>query len=227
MIGGCARSGTTLLLSALSCHRDMCAIPDETQLLCPGAYWPESGPIAAPDLRRLRRVLVAGPRWRTCRAWCEKTPRNVHNVGGIFSSLGRDTRFLHVVRDGRDVTVSRHPRDPSGFWVDPERWVTDVRAGLAWDEHPAVQLVRYEDLVGDYPGTMTRVVEFLGLDWDEALLEYPRAATVTRNDSWSEPARPVTADSVGRWRDPSFRERVEVFLAEPGATALLETLGYE
>ena len=143
VIGGCARSGTTLLLSALSCHRDLCAIPDETQLLCPGAYWPQGGRIADPDLRGLRRVLVAGPRWRTCRAWVEKTPRNVHNLERIFSSLGRDTKFLHMVRDGRDVTVSRHPQDPSEFWVEPERWVSDVTAGLAWGDHPGVLRIRY------------------------------------------------------------------------------------
>ncbi len=227
VIGGCARSGTTLLLSALSCHRDLCAIPDETQLLCPGAYWPQGGRIADPDLRGLRRVLVAGPRWRTCRAWVEKTPRNVHNLERIFSSLGRDTKFLHMVRDGRDVTVSRHPRDPSGFWVEPERWVSDVTAGLAWDDHPGVLRIRYEDLVGDYTQTMVRVVEFLGLDWDDAVLHYPATATVQQTDSWSEPARPVTTESVGRWRRPLFDTRVERFLTQPGATMLLERLGYE
>ena len=38
MIGGCARSGTTLLLSMLSCHPRLLAIPNETMSLCPTAY---------------------------------------------------------------------------------------------------------------------------------------------------------------------------------------------
>jgi hypothetical protein len=35
IIGGCARSGTTLLLSVLSCHPNIYAIPDETYTFCP------------------------------------------------------------------------------------------------------------------------------------------------------------------------------------------------
>jgi len=40
VIGGCARSGTSLLLSLLSCHPQIIAIPVETQTLCPTAYYP-------------------------------------------------------------------------------------------------------------------------------------------------------------------------------------------
>ena len=38
IIGGCGRSGTTLLLSVLSAHPKVLAIPHETEAFCPGAY---------------------------------------------------------------------------------------------------------------------------------------------------------------------------------------------
>ena len=38
LIGGCGRSGTTLLLAVLSCHPAIVAIDEETRAFCPGGY---------------------------------------------------------------------------------------------------------------------------------------------------------------------------------------------
>ncbi len=227
VVGGCARSGTSLLLSVLSAHPHIVTIPNETQLLCPGAYWPPAGGIALPDIDQLYDVLTNLHRPLGCRAWCEKTPRNVLNFEAILKAFGRRARLMHIVRDGRDVVLSRHPNKPDDFWVEPDRWVNDVQAGLKWREHPQVLTVRYEDLVEDMQSNVHRLCKFLSLEHDARLLDYPQNAQIRESDSWFEPARPLSTESIGRWRLSENATRVQQLIDEPGAIQLLEEFGYD
>ena len=47
VIGGCGRSGTTLLTSLLSSYNQLYVIPCETSLLCPGCYGPNQLPLTS------------------------------------------------------------------------------------------------------------------------------------------------------------------------------------
>ncbi len=180
-----------------------------------------------PDVDRLYELLGDLHRPRDCRAWCEKTPRNVLNFEAILKTLGRRARLVHIVRDGRDVVLSRHPNEPDDFWVASDRWVNDVQAGLSWREHRQVLTVRYEDLVEDLQSTTSRLCEFLSLDYDARLLDYPQHAQVRESDSWFEPARPLSTKSIGRWRLSENAGRVQQLLDEPGAVQLLGEFGYD
>ena len=226
VIGGCARSGTTLLLSLLSSHRQIAAVPYETQLLCPGAYWQLEGGISKPDIEKLYHEVSEIGSCGTSLAWCEKTPRNVSNFEAILASLGSSARLIHIVRDGRDVVLSTHPQNPTGYWVSPERWLSDVRAGLAFRDHPQVLTIRYEDLVSDLPGWSRRLCEFLSLGCDDRLEKYPRFASVVSSNAWFREAHAVSAESIGRWKLPANAARVQKFLDTPGAITLLKELGY-
>ena len=226
VIGGCGRSGTSLLLSILSSHPRMTAIPHETQLLCPGAYWPPGGGISPPDVEGLNETLSRIAISAASVSWCEKTPRNVLNFGAIIDVLGGSARLIHIVRDGRDVVLSRHPRDPEGFWVAPERWTGDVRAGLQFQSHPQVLTLHYEDLVTDLRNSCQTLCRFLRLDYDDRLEHYPQFARVVESDAWFGPARPVDASSIGRWKLPENAARVQQLLEYPGAVPLLKELGY-
>ena len=227
VIGGCARSGTSLLLSMLSSHRQILAIPDETQLLCPGAYWPPAGGIFEPDTRGLLELISRQTVHRNCRAWCEKTPRNVLNVERILAALGSRARFIHLVRDGRDVVLSRHPKKPEHFWVDPDRWVNDVRAGVNHRDHPQLTTIRYEDLIRSPQQVLGPLCEFLSLEYDDRLDNYPQHATVHECEAWFEPARPLSDASIGRWMAPGNSARVQQLLDTPGAIELLKEAGYD
>lgn len=227
VIGGCARSGTTLLLSLLSSHRQIVAIPYETQSLCPGAYWPPEGEISQPDVEKLYREVSEIGFSKTSVAWCEKTPRNVSNFEAILASLGSSARLIHIVRDGRDVVLSTHPQNPTGYWVSPERWLSDVRAGLAFRDHPQVLTIRYEDLVTDLQGSSGLLCEFLSLKCDDQLEKYPRFASVLSSSAWFRNAHEVSTEPIGQWKLPVNAARVQEFQDTPGATTLLKELGYE
>ncbi len=91
--------------------------------------------------------------------------------------LWPEARFIHMVRDGRDVAYSWMKemnlfRSP---WFAAEKW---REAEQAWDrlaEHiPKGQYleITYEDMVHDTVGTLTRVCHFLGVDYDSRMLNF-------------------------------------------------------
>lgn len=142
--------------------------------------------------------------------WCEKTPANLVRAGELHR-LFPAMRFVHIVRDGRDVVSSIVER---GFWpiawglFDGGRaprevtvaaaaryWATAMRAGRAELERlPAGSslVVRLEDLVADSEGTLRAVCDFVGEPFDEALLDGR-----------------VRPDGVGRWRRDLAKSDVE------------------
>jgi len=232
IIGGCGRSGTTLLLSILSCHPHIFGIAEETVALCPDGYGDDGMYNPAPDtnkpfqMEKIYRYLIKHDIPAHYRRWCEKTPRNVLTIGKIIDYFGDGVRFIHIVRDGRDVVTSRHPHDPDRYWVPPHRWVQDVSAGRAFENHPQVLTIRYEDLLRDYEAIMLRVCDFIEEEFVPAFLDYPHSAKINQSGAWFGPARAISTGAIGRWRRPEFARRVADLLAEPDAIALLRYYGY-
>ena len=152
----------------------------------------------------LRTMLSASPsqgafidafasRYRTARGrrrWAEKTPLNVRHIDWILERFP-EARFIHVIRDGRDVVCSmrQHPdrRWVDGAWVKvhrplsldqyARRWVLDTEAGMAHRGDPRYLEVRYEDLVQDPGRVLDDLLRDLGETFDPTILVEPEAAT--------------------------------------------------
>ena len=95
--------------------------------------------------------------------WGEKTPTYVQKMKLIQRALP-EARFVHVVRDGRDVALSvldRTVRDLTAADV-ARRWkrkITKAREDSPQLEHYIE--VRYEDLILDTEPVLRRVCEFI------------------------------------------------------------------
>jgi len=238
VIGGCGRSGTTLLLSVLSCHPHIFGIDVETRALCPGAYQDDTEgkrnadgsvvPFTYPIMRRIYEYLFQNEDRIAASAtrWCEKTPKNILCLAGILDYFGKDVRFINIVRDGRDVISSRHPSNPGEFWVSPERWIAEVTAGLKYEGNPQVLTIRYEDLILDYEKTVREICLFIGEEFSDAFLSYPNSTSVKKSMAWSEPAIGIHAKSIGRWNEECFKDRVAALLANQKAVNLLKHYHY-
>ncbi len=85
-----------------------------------------------------------------------------------------------------------------------------------------VHCVRYEDLVADLRAETQRILDFLGLPWDDAVLGYAERAKTRAiaTPSYHQVVQPIYARSVGRWhhyRDaftdvlPILRRSMEAF----------------
>jgi hypothetical protein len=134
-------------------------------------------------------------------------------------------KFIHIIRDGRDVVLSQHP-DKDGYWVDPRRWVTDVQAGLKHGDHPNVLTIYYENLVRDYEATMKEILAFIGEPFTEQLEQWHEHTSLRKSNAWHEGVRKLSDRSIGKWRKKQNQSRVEAFMKDEQARKLLEQLGY-
>lgn len=178
--------------------------------------------------------------------WGDKTPPYTSSMREIGRMLP-EARFIHIIRDGRDVAVSLRP-----LWFAPSR---DVRA-LATHWHDRIVEartiardlnhyleVRYEELVASPETSLRTICAFLEIEYAASMSRYwERAASrlgevrdrwdgdrllITREQRLfnhrhtSHPPDPALA---GRWRDALTTEEQQAFNDVAGT--LLEELGY-
>ncbi len=179
--------------------------------------------------------------------WGDKTPGYATKMRRIWRALP-EARFVHMIRDGRDVAVSLERRK-SGLSTKEvaNRWSHRIRKtrGLA-TILPHYLEVRYEDLVTDPDGVLGKVCAFIDLDFDAAMLTYyqrseerlrelerplraeegKRGLTAeTRLQAHALTAEPPRPDRVGTWREELSPEKIAIF--ERRAGKLLDELGYD
>lgn len=116
----------------------------------------------------VRRCLELKP---GARMVVEKTPPNAQRIG-LIDAIVPSSRFVHVIRDPRDVTASllAARRDMNWAWAPRSAdgagrlWYSHVHAARTALADPSRYLeVRYEDLRSDTTRELARVTEFLGL----------------------------------------------------------------
>jgi hypothetical protein len=163
----------------------------------------------------------------------DKTPTFVLHVPAL-ARLFPESRFLHVVRDGRDVALSLLAADwgPSRVGDAALHWRQHVRAG-----HRAGQAlgddryleVRYEDLVADPVAAAAAVCRFAELEFDDAMLRYAdRAPTLLArlpDPEEHQNLRLPPTKGIRDWRGEMAPDDVALFEALAGDT--LEAFGYQ
>ncbi len=162
----------------------------------------------------------------------DKTPYHVRHIERLAADFP-DARFVHLLRDGRDVAASLVKSHfgptsiPAGalFW---RRHVEEGRAAGARLPADRYMEVRYEDLVSTPEETLQRLVAFLGMTFDRGMLTYHERADellggMRRADHLQGIARPPAKRSD--WRKTMSKRDVTLFDLLAGDLA--EELGYE
>lgn len=154
----------------------------------------------------------------------DKMPDNYLYVG-FMALLFPRARFLHCCRDIRDIAVScwiTHFRDipwSNDFDLMASRFAQYHRIMRHWQAVLPVPMleVHYEEMVEDLESVARRAVEFLGLQWEPACLEYHRNQRPVRTASLSQVRQPIYRRSLARWRNyqtalqPLFARLEETF----------------
>ena len=219
IIGGCARSGTSLLLSILSAHPSIHAIPVETDAF---TEWDERGNAIRID--RLYRQLLLHSSKSTATRWCEKRPYNVRFIPEILKYYNDKVKFIHIIRDPRSVCTSSHPKKPGQYWVSLDRYIHDVSLGLAYEKHPSVLTLKYEDLVEDTENVLNDLCIFLEEPFIEELKNWYEHATIRDNKAWFKSLQDIQSDRG--WGDPQHQQRVEEVMSRQEMNQLMSRIGY-
>lgn len=225
-IGGCARSGTTILLSVLSAHKDIFACPDELGLYSK-TLTDSDGRKSPARIDRLYRTILMKKVLPENKMWCEKSPNNIHHIDDINSYHKGKFKFIQIIRDGRDVVLSNHPTAPERKWVSPERWVKDVKAGLKYANDPRVLTIKYEDIILNYKESAESICRFLEIPLSDEILNWYKNATVSKNRAYFGKVKPLSDKSIGKWKKAEFKDQVSNLIEFPGANELLKHYAYE
>lgn len=163
----------------------------------------------------------------------DKTPGYVARIPAL-ARLFPEARFVHVIRDGRDSSLSYldrgyGPRDVAEAAI---RWESRVRRGRADGARLGPERyieLRYEELIADPAAALAPVCEFLGLTFAPEMLRYHERAdqllAVTRDpERFAHLAAPPTG-GLRDWRTQMDAADLALFEAIAGPT--LRDLGYE
>lgn len=181
--------------------------------------------------------------------WGDKTPIYVKEMRTIAGTL-EEARFVHLIRDGRDVALSRRKRGMGAgkpMADTAERWKRRIEGA----RRQAKRLrggyleLRYEDLVADPEPALRRICELIELPFDPAMLRHHQGAgerlaelgdlsssegrqardSGERQAAHALASQPPTSARTGAWREQMAEaDRLEF---ERVAGALLAELGYD
>ena len=165
--------------------------------------------------------------------WGDKTPIYIEILPKL-ASMFPDSRFIHLVRDGRDVAKSYQATDWIGPWLhdNTREWTRALECHWRWarsEFRTRILLVRYEDLVLDTEATLRRICQFIGEEFEPQMLSWEQKVDeqvpARELDVHGKLKRRIGAEGVARWkREMSARE---TFVAEAFMGAHLRRLGYE
>jgi hypothetical protein len=205
-----------------------------------------SQPFAVSDAARAVHLVNAERAGKP--RWGDKSPSYLRNMTRIEPVLP-EARFIHLIRDGRDVALSLAEVSwgTSDVSEAAERWATEIRRGrrhaARLPEGDYLEL-RYEDLVADPEASLRRVCEAIELPFDPAMLAHEEGAAERLDEIVRDSrhagggavsaaeraaqhrlaAEPTRGDRVGRWRREMSEADRRRFEASAGR--LLERLGY-
>jgi tetratricopeptide (TPR) repeat protein len=209
VVVGMMRSGTTLVEQILSSHPEVAAAGEQR-------FWPRNRPSlmrkkASATLPALGREYVAtlrrfGP---ASRFVTDKMPSNYELLGPIHLAVPQ-AKIIHMRRNPADTAISiyatpnrsaieyAHDRSNIVFaYREYQRLMAHWRSVLPAESFLEVD---YEELVSSREQVIRRILEFLDLGWNDALLEHEKNQRNVLTPSLWQVRQPMYSSSIGRWK---------------------------
>jgi hypothetical protein len=249
---GPPRSGTTLLEKALDAHP--LVITSDEQVAFPKFIYPsilgksDQELLGVVDLDQIPVERIAQQRVRYLtyladalgepigdRVHLDKNPSTIMLIPGMLR-LWPECRLLVAIRDPRDVILSCFMRylplnTLTSQFLSIEETATnycrDIQAWLRMREilpSPWIE-VRYEDTVHDLQREARRALEFLGVGWDDSVMQYRQhlANKQVNSPTYEDVAKPIYQTSLARWKN--YAPHLEPVMDQ--LTPFLKEFGYD
>jgi len=138
-----------------------------------------------------------------------KLPHNFLHIGLIHKLLP-NAKIIHCVRDARDTCLSCYFQYFAGYhpyannlhslarhYLDYERlmnhWSNEINIPML--------TVSYENVVSDTRAEIKRIIDYLGLPWQEECMEFYKHIRTVATASYNQVNKNIYSGSVGRWKN--------------------------
>ncbi|MEX0707177.1 MAG: sulfotransferase [Woeseia sp.] len=215
-ICGMFRSGSTLTEQILGVHPGVTAGGEldllpwlVTQHLSP---FPQRAPeLTAADLEPVSKQYVEYVRqlFPGARNVTDKRPNNFLNIG-LIKAMFPAARIIYTRRSPRDnclsiwfqqlggnLSYATNLADTAHYYRQHERLMDHWQVNFG----DSILTVDYDELVRAPEPVVRRMLDFLGMDWDERCLDFERAPGQVKTASVWQVREPLHERSSGRWRN--------------------------
>ena len=168
--------------------------------------------------------------------WAEQTPGHVFHLDTLADKFP-DAKFVHMIRDGRDVAISRRKL---GWTSTSSKGAVRqlVHAALDWEECVKAGLkhskqlgdryieIKYEELIENLDSTLKRLNHFLQLNITQDDLQNSTIGSLGKaNTTIDGEMKGVSTKALKRWKTVLNEREIAVLNICIGST--LDQLGYE
>ncbi len=174
---------------------------------------------------------------------CEQTPQSIFAIQTILDKFP-DARCIIMVRDPREVLLSQKYkwkrrklsggkiplREAIRAWVNyhpvtiSKLWKAVADITLSYRDHPAVKIIKYEDLVLRPTETIRSVCTHCDIIFSEAMLDIPVTGSSGSGDSESK--RGVDPSKLNQWEKGGINAS-EISLCLEINGKLMQKFGYK
>lgn len=218
LIVGMPRSGSTLIEQVLSSHPDVEGVGEVSDL--PRALDPHIDEprfrmqslarLGDEDLSTIGRAYTLALKKRApdAKHVVDKFLTNFVHLGTLRRAVP-NAKILHATRDPLDNAFGCY----TTLFTSDVPFVYDFKEIAATMSHSrslmdhwksvmpdAITEVKYESMVNDLEGEARRILEFVGLPWDDRCLDFHKTERRVNSASATQVRQPLYQSSIGRWK---------------------------
>jgi predicted Zn-dependent protease len=238
---GLPRSGSTLLEQILSCHSQVDGMQELDEIVSiaravndPGQ--PEQGQyprslenLGADQIRDLAQQYLdyAQPYRQQAPYFVDKAPHNFHHIG-LIKTLFPNAKIIDIRRNPMASGWSLYRQ----FFADSFPFSYDlVTIGKYFNDYITLMdhwhavlpgqilTVNYEDLVTDFPATVEKILQYCGVDFEEACLDFHLNKRAVATPSSEQVRQPLYSDALEHWKNyEAFLEPLKQTIENEEAT---------
>jgi len=148
---------------------------------------------------------------KKCKIFLTKKPGDIIKIEPILRVM-KNLSVIYMVRDPRDVIVSKHRKNPDLYWTGLGFWKAYTPIGKKLESHPRFLTIRYEDLTSNPNKVQCFIQEKIPyLKQTRLFEEFNEKISVSKKSIEAlNGVRAVSTSRIGNWRNhlPRIKEQI-------------------
>mgnify|MGYP003972018561 CR=1 FL=1 len=172
---------------------------------------------------------------------CEQTPRNLFYMKEILR-IFPNVKIINMVRDPRDVLLSQKNKwkvrkngisnipfkEVFRSWINyhpltiSKLWTSSIKMSELYEDK--ILNIRFEDLIFNSEKTVSKICDYLGIEFDNNMLEIPQIGSSTKKSEFSK--KGIDKTRKQNWLNGGLRNE-EIYICQFLNKNYMNKFGYE